>query len=240
MLPPAVLDKPTSAIARVGRTMLARGMTDVAGGNISVRDGDDIYMTPRYAGHHWHWDIAPGDVLRFDLAGKRIDGYNEPSRDLHVHLAAYAAAPEAGAVVHAHAPHALAFAAAGRAIPPVTLAAEMLGRIEVAAVHGDDPIDEVEAVRAFAALARARIAAFAAAILIPRHGIVVIGRDLAHAYDGLERAEACARAVLLGRLLDRHDDGAPTVATDRASSIGTIDLLSAAPSPVNGSASAAV
>ncbi|MCC7018771.1 MAG: class II aldolase/adducin family protein [Ardenticatenales bacterium] len=237
MPPPAVLDEPARAIARVGQTMLARGMTDVAGGNISVRDGDDIYMTPRYAGHRWHWDLSSSDIMRFNLAGRRVDGYNEPSRDLDVHLAAYAAAPEAGAVVHAHAPHALVFAAAGRAIPPVTLAAEVLGRVEVAGGPGDDAIDEVEAIRAFAAGARGRIFAFAAAILIPRHGIVVIGRDLAHAYDGLERAESCARAVLLGRLLDRHGRDARGAAPDRAQNI---DRHPATTSPVNGSASAPV
>jgi len=206
-------------------------MTDVAGGNISVRRGDDIYMTPRYAGHRWHWDFLPGDVLRFNLAGKRVDGYNEPSRDLHVHLAAYAAAPEAGAVVHAHAPHALAFAAAGRPIPPITMAAAELGTIGL--LEGDD---EAAAVGVFAAGARARIAAFAAAALIPRHGIIVIGRDLAHAYDALERAESCARAALFGRLLAFDARNPQSVRPTAA----THDTPAAASMTLNGSTTTAV
>lgn len=229
MLPPEPLDDPALAIARFGRTMLARGMTDVAGGNISVRRGDAVYMTPRYAGHRHHWQLDAAQILAFDLAGRpvAVGGDGELSRDLAVHLAVYAAAPEAGAVVHAHAPHCMAFATAGAAIPPAIAAAALIGPVPV--VPGDDEAAEVAA---FAALAetRARIDAFAAAVLIARHGVVVIGRDLAHAYDGLERVEACARSIILARVI-RFDPAAPNQE----------DMTSAtSPRPVNGRASAAV
>lgn len=230
MLPPDPLDDPAPAIARFGRTMLARGMTDVAGGNISVRRGDAVYMTPRYAGHRHHWQLEASQILAFDVAGKPLDddgGDGEPSRDLAVHLAVYAAAPESGAVVHAHAPHCLAFATAGVPIPPAIAAAALIGPVPV--VPGDDEAAEVGA---FAARpeTRARIEAFAAAVLIARHGVVVIGRDLAHAYDGLERVEACARSIVLARAI-RFDPAAPHPE----------DISPAtAPRPVNGRAAAAV
>lgn len=194
MPPPPVLDDPPRAIAYVGRRMLARGMTDVAGGNISVRQGGRIWMTPRFAGHLWHWDLAPEDILELDARGARVAGRHEVSRDVEVHLAAYDGAPEAGAVIHAHAPYALAFATRGWTIAPVIVAAEPIG-----AVHVVGPGSDVAGVRAAMHEARARVAAFAAAVLIKGHGVVVVGRDLAHAYDGLERVEACARTGLLLR-----------------------------------------
>lgn len=207
MPPPAVLDDPPRAIVHVGRLMLARGMTDVAGGNISVRLGERIWMTPRYAGHRWHWQLAPDDILELDRGGRRLAGSHEVSRDVAVHLAVYDAAPAAGAVVHAHAPHALAFAAAGVPIPPAIEAAEVLGAVPV--VTGA----EVAGVAAAMHDARARIAAFAAAVLVEGHGVVVAGRDLAHAYDGLERLEACARTVWLqsaAGLRGPHDTSPPS------------------------------
>lgn len=221
MLPPDSFDDPARAIARVGRTMLARGMTDVAGGNISVRRGDTMFMTPRYAGHRHHWQLEEAHVLSFDRAGRQTGGDGEPSRDVAVHLAAYDAAPEAGAVVHAHAPHCLAFATAGVPIPAAIAALGPIGPVDV--VPGDDEAAEVGH---FAARpgTRERIAAFAAAVLIARHGVVVIGRDLPHAYDALERIEACARSIILGHALRPTPRNTPA----------------AAPRPMNGRANVAV
>ena len=38
-------------------------------------------------------------------------------------------------------------------------------------------------------------------ILLPKHGIAVLGHDLNNAYDTLERLEDNARCILLSRLL---------------------------------------
>lgn len=42
--------------------MFQRHLTDLAGGNISVRIGDTLYMTPRYAGARFHWDLVPEQI----------------------------------------------------------------------------------------------------------------------------------------------------------------------------------
>ena len=41
-------------ISYIGRRMFERKLTDMAGGNISARDSDRVYMTPRYSGAHSH------------------------------------------------------------------------------------------------------------------------------------------------------------------------------------------
>ena len=43
--------------------MFEREITDIAGGNISVRDGDTVYMTPTLAGNQYHWDIDPINIV---------------------------------------------------------------------------------------------------------------------------------------------------------------------------------
>ena len=41
-----------------------RHLTDAAGGNISVRVGDSVCITPRYSGSRRHWQLQPNQVLR--------------------------------------------------------------------------------------------------------------------------------------------------------------------------------
>ena len=42
-------------ICEIGRLMYDRRLTDSAGGNVSIRQGNRIYCSPRYAGSRWRW-----------------------------------------------------------------------------------------------------------------------------------------------------------------------------------------
>lgn len=205
---PAEIQAAREAIARIGGVMFARGLTDAAGGNVSARAVDGggwcLCMTPRYAAHAALWRLVPDDILILEADGTPRSGRGEPSRDAAVHAAIYRAVPAAGAVVHAHAPCCLVFAAAARAIPPRIEAARPLGTAEVVAGGAD----EARSVASALADAADRVAAFAAAVLVAGHGVIVAGRDLAHAYDGLERLEANARTILLEPLLERSNAAA--------------------------------
>jgi len=203
-------DSARALVARLGALMFRRNLTDVAGGNLSMRFRSPagairMAMTPRYAGHSHQWQLEARDILIFDESGNvlassesRADGSArspagtaEASRDIEVHRAVYEAVPEACGIVHAHAPACLVFATAGWELPVA---------IDAAAVMGATPClsgeDEIRDVSTALARARHRVAAFAAAVLVARHGIVVAGCDLEHAYDGLERMEANARTRL--------------------------------------------
>ncbi len=61
-------------VARVGAMMLSRNLTDLAGGNISMRVGDKIVMSPTLAGSKYFWQLDPEQVLVLDLKGNKIDG----------------------------------------------------------------------------------------------------------------------------------------------------------------------
>ena len=49
-------------IVYVSRFMFENDLTDIAGGNISAKDGDVLYMTPTLAGNQWHWNIDSDDI----------------------------------------------------------------------------------------------------------------------------------------------------------------------------------
>ena len=59
----AVVNTPIREIIEIGRRMSDRWMTNSAGGNISVRAGDQIYISPRYADYFWNWKLSPDDIV---------------------------------------------------------------------------------------------------------------------------------------------------------------------------------
>jgi ribulose-5-phosphate 4-epimerase/fuculose-1-phosphate aldolase len=56
-------------VARIGRFLFDRRLTDAAGGNISARVGDLLCMSPSYSGSQRQWQLEPDHVLVVDLNG---------------------------------------------------------------------------------------------------------------------------------------------------------------------------
>src|ERR1700704_2041686 len=80
-------------------------------GNISVRLPDgNIMCTPTICNKGF---VKPEDMVIIDGKGKRVRGDRKASSEIAMHLLIYEMRPDAQAVVHAHPPHATAYAAAG-------------------------------------------------------------------------------------------------------------------------------
>ena len=183
------------------RRLHARDLIGAGEGNVSVRLGDGTFLvTPSGANKGF---LAPADLVVANAAGRVVRGAGRPSTELRMHLAAFAARPDVGAIVHAHPITAVALTVAG--VPPpddlVPEAAVTLGRIAVApfATPGTDEVP-------------ASLAPFLAAhdvILLERHGALALGRTLAEAFDRMETLERVARVALVARLLGRCEPLAP-------------------------------
>ncbi len=113
------LSKTRSRIAEIGEMVFERHLTDAAGGNISVRVGDLVCITPRYSGSKRRWHLKPNEVLVSDLSGNQLDGDGEISREGKVHFAIYQNYPDATAVLHGHARNVMTFVAAAQPIEPI-------------------------------------------------------------------------------------------------------------------------
>ena len=179
-------------IVRIGRLMYQRRLTDSAGGNISVRIGERVLATPRYAGSRRQWNLAPELILDVDpdeLSAEQI----------------YRNLPLANAVIHAHPRYVMPFATLGRPIPPVWEDTYKFGTIEVvpeAPAHTSELAEHVAHVLRSQA---EKLEKNAVAVLLPKHGIVVAGRDLSDAYDALERINGNAECILLCKLLGQDE-----------------------------------
>lgn len=183
-------------IAGQGALLFARRLTDLAGGNLSARAGDLVCITPRYAGSRYQWQLRPEQVLVADRQGRQLEGQGQISREAKVHFKLYAEFPDGGAIVHAHARHALVFCAARQPIPPMLEDTLKFGTIQVVDFAPAHSLQLAENVAAGLRGQEARIRAQAAAVLAPWHGLFVVGKDLEAAVDAVERIDTNARLIL--------------------------------------------
>src|ERR1044071_5517929 len=121
---------PRQHISELARMAYDRRLLDSAGGNFSMRVGDRVYCTPRFAGSKKRWQLESGDILLVDLDGNLLEGAGELSREIRMHIGIYRAFPEAGGVCHAHAFHVMTFAYLRQPIPPASEQTEKYGTIE--------------------------------------------------------------------------------------------------------------
>lgn len=188
-------------LALVGRRMFERKLTDMAGGNISARDGDNILISPRYAGATYHWQLHPDQFVCGPIQTDEVLSHPLFSREGKAHLAIYRTFPFVQAVIHAHAINIQPFAAASRPIPPVLEANDKFGVIPVihqAPAHSTDLAEYI--VDGFRGQEE-RMEKQAAAVLLPRHGIFVAGKDLMGTLDALERIDTNCWCIIVQRLL---------------------------------------
>lgn len=161
------------------------GLVHATAGNVSMRLGDAVLVTPTGAALG---TIAPEDFVRVTMDGEAADG-RRPSSELRLHLALYRRTG-AGAVVHTHSPYATAMTFQGRALPMATDEAAAVLR-EVPLVPYAPP-GSAELAEAAAAAAEGRCA-----LLLERHGVVTWAGDLERAVAIAELVEATARHVYI-------------------------------------------
>ncbi len=174
-------------MADVGRILDRQGHCPGTSGNISVKLADGLLMSPT---NSRLGRLVPARIARLAADGRHLDGDN-PSKEVIVHQALYAARPKVGAVVHLHAPWSMAVSCLddldpADAIPPLTPYYVMrIGRLPlVPYFRPGDP--------ALAATV-GRQAVVSHALLLAQHGFIVGGRDLADAVANAEELEAAAR-----------------------------------------------
>ena len=191
-------------LAKVGAMMLRRNLTDLAGGNISMRVGDKIVMSPTYAGAKHFWQLEPEQVLVLDLDGNKIEGKGEISRESPTHIKLLQNFYPAGqAVIHAHPRNILVFCATEQPIPPVLEGVLKFGEIKLAKYANGGTHSEKLAENIYEALLGQEkiISKQAAVVMAPWHGVFAVGKDLLLTLDAIDRIENNAYCILMGKKL---------------------------------------
>lgn len=188
------------AIADTGRRMCADGLVQGTAGNISVRDGDLVAISPSGIPYE---QVDAADVCVVDMSGAnhRLLATRGPSSELPMHLAIYAST-DAAAVVHHHGVHSTAVSTVLDELPPIHYYALRLGgptRVAPYATYGTPE------------LARSVLDALVGrtAALLQNHGAVAYGDTLESAYDRAHLLEWLCTLHMYANAL-----GDPRVLTD--------------------------
>jgi L-fuculose-phosphate aldolase len=177
---------PRETVVRTARAMFDRGLVVATQGNVSVREGDLIWITPTALPYP---SMRADDVVGIDFDGARHAGGREPSSEWRVHTAVYAARSDVAAIVHTHSVHATAWSHLGEPLAPDS---EELREGVATAPHSTAGSDTL-AVSAVAALGRGR------AVLLCRHGVVGVGDSAEQALDVCSLVERLAEIAWLLR-----------------------------------------
>ena len=180
-----------------------RRLSDTAGGNISVRDGSTICITPRLMGYRLRWQITEKDLSIVTPDGKVLEGPEQITREGLMHLGLYREFPDAGAIIHAHPYWTTVFVARAQAIVPMLETTGKFGTIScVPEAHGYSE-ELAENVITHFKSKRAQWEKTPLMTILPRHGIVAMGKDMNACFDIVDRIETECRCQILGKLLDR-------------------------------------
>ena len=182
------------AVVAASRELVAAGLTQGTSGNIAVRLGAEMLVTPSGIAPA---ALEPEMISAMPLAAAEADGGRTwrgplpPSSEWRLHRAVLAARPGAAAVVHTHSPHATALAMARRPIPACHYMVALFGGEDVR-VSGYETFGSE-------ALAQAAVAALdgRSACLLANHGALVVAEDLARAMWLAAELETLARQYLL-------------------------------------------
>jgi L-fuculose-phosphate aldolase len=176
-----------------------RGLTRGTSGNVSVRSGDDMLITPTGVPYD---QLTTDMIVRMRMDGT-FDGSILPSSEWRFPRDILRSRLEFNAVVHNHSPYATAMAVMGLDIPPVHYSIAAVGGPDVRcssyATFGSPEL----AVHALAALEGRR------ACLLAHHGVIAAQSTLAKAFALAEIVEEMARLYILCSAL-----GKPRVLSD--------------------------
>ncbi len=185
-------------VARIGRILFDRHLTDAGGGNISLRVGELFCMSPTLAGQMRQWQLEADDVLVVDCRGEIVHGAGGLTRESAVHLGLHQHYRDVGiAVIHAHPRHLMVFACANRPMPPVMEATRKFGTtpvIDYAPAHSPKLGERIVATMRGR---EAMIAKHAAGTIAPWHGLFLMGKHLEAAMDAVERLDTNAFVMLM-------------------------------------------
>lgn len=180
------------AVVDVAMSLVRAGVLSHSGhADLSARVGPDTVLVATVS---CRYDLGPDDLAVIRLDGTVAEGdLAEVSPEVvALHTEVYRARPQAGAVIHTHSPHLLAFALARRPLPARYKPLRRLGQAEEVPV--------APSAEAIIGLIEAR--PDTQAVLLGDHGVLAVGPDAETTVSLLvaleEAAEAELRAVALG------------------------------------------
>ena len=163
------------------RLMQKRGLTRGTGGNISIRHGEYMAISPSGVDYE---TMTAEDVPVADMEGKVVYGTLAPSSELSMHRACYKKRPDIAAIVHTHSTFATVLACMQKPLPPVHYLIGYAGDHVPCIPYYPFGSEELAAAAAEAMTQNA--------LLLGHHGLIAAGPNIERAFAAAEEVEFVA------------------------------------------------
>ena len=180
--------KPRSSLVAFCREMAETALSPGRSGNMSIRVPGGMLITPTGMPYR---SIAAADIVEVVADGSVPVGQRAPSSEWRMPLDIYASRADAEAIVHTHSLNATALSCLRRDIPAFHYMVAAFGGDRVACAPYATYGTEALARHALKALGRRQ------ACLLANHGAIVLGRDIAQAFERAQELEALAAQYLI-------------------------------------------
>lgn len=178
-------------VSQSSRILGAAGLDDFIWGHSSARDPEGRGAWLKRSGIGLS-EITPDDVQLVARDGEVLVGGGDRHIEYPIHTEIYAARPDVGGVVHVHPPHAVALAASGVELRPVSHQATLF--TPPSPPRYDGTTDLIRSAELGEGVARAL--GGRNAVFLVNHGIVAVGPDLQTAtITALLLEEACEQQL---------------------------------------------
>jgi L-fuculose-phosphate aldolase len=186
------------SIIQAALSMNAMGINQGTSGNVSVRYGNRMLITPSGVPYE---ELDPKDLCATEITkdGKNWHGDLAPSSEWRFHLDIYQARPDVGAVVHTHSMYATVMAICGKPIPAVHYMVAASGGTEIRvakyATFGSEQLSK----NALEALKDRTCC------LLKNHGVIATGPNIKRALWLASEVETVARQYHLSLTIGGGD-----------------------------------
>lgn len=176
-------------LVEIGRRLWQRGLVSANDGNLSVRVGNDVLLcTPSGVSKGF---LTAEDLVTTTTTGEPLVQSCKPSSELKMHVKIYNSRADVKAVVHAHPPHATAYALLQRPLPRY-LMPEMevlLGSVAIVPYRTPGTQEFADAFDQFVSTCDA--------FILSNHGATTVGRSLEEAWFRMESLDQSCRVLLM-------------------------------------------
>jgi len=182
-------------IVNAMRNLYRRGLVSALSGNASMRvpGTNCIWITPSGI---FKGGLTVDDLVKIDLEGNVVEGFRKPSSEWRFHVAIYKSRPDINAVIHAHNPVTVAFSLSGLRLDESLLSEVMYFIKRIEYIPLVEPGTET-----LAKLVADRVSRGSNAIILERHGVIGVGKDIYEAEMIVESLEDLANVQLLSGLI---------------------------------------
>ncbi|WP_313893800.1 class II aldolase/adducin family protein [Psychrobacillus sp.] len=194
------MSKVIEELTKYAHKLVDQGLVVGAGGNLSMRDGDDMYISP--SGFDLK-EIEPHQWVKVNITTGDIAGDLRPSSEVLMHLECFRKSEEIQAVLHAHPTYSVGVSSAGKDIPALfpdfPAMVKSVGYIDYVIPTTNELAEKV-----------AELVGKHEVMILRNHGVLTLGKTMKEAYFFMQLTEESAKVYAISSIF-----GGPRILTEQ-------------------------